>query len=39
MHVLKQIAAVTRLNLRSLPLRLGTSSVIVSASRASSVCW
>ena len=29
MHFLKQIAAVTRLNLRSLPLRLGASSVIV----------
>ena len=29
MNALKQISAVTRLNLRSLPLRLGTSSVIV----------
>jgi putative ABC transport system permease protein len=29
MSVLKQVAAVTRLNLRSLPLRLGASSVIV----------
>jgi putative ABC transport system permease protein len=29
MHVLNEIIAVTRLNLRSVPLRLGTSSVIV----------
>ena len=39
MQSLKQIAAVTRLNLRCLPLRLGASSVIVSGSRASSACW
>ena len=29
MNILKQISAVTRLNLRSLPLRLGASSVVV----------
>ena len=29
MKVVKEISAVTRLNLRSLPLRLGTSSVVV----------
>ena len=29
MHVLKQISAITRMNLRSVPLRPGTSSVVV----------
>ena len=29
MHVLKQISAVTLLNLRSVPMRLGASSVVV----------